>query len=210
LFFFILLFSIGNANGKIKGAKSPQHSQFTDPPPIPSSFNTHCDQRASTLEEGILCFKEYKLQQATAIFNKVKKKAVAKHHRQRLLHSSLYLALIAIEQGKIDVATIKIKHLYFLSADFSLQHYGIHKKAYQTLFKTVLQRGRKLNDREIDDLSGRVFIRVTSCVTRDCKDGVWQPLNEKQPKNSIDKDIACSLNGNCVDDIQCAIAGTCN
>jgi hypothetical protein len=191
----------------MKQANAPQQSQFTDPPPIPSSFDIPCNPRATTLDAGVICFKANKLKQAKTIFKRVKTTAVATRHRQWLLKSRLYLTLIAIEQGKIKVATKHIKHLYFLEATFTLQQYGIYQMKYQILFKTVQQKGRKVNDKELDELSGLTFIRVASCAKQDCKDGIWKPVQQRQ--HSLQSDIACSINGNCVDEIGCAIAGTC-
>lgn len=189
----------------MKQANAPQQSQFTDPPSLPSS--APCNPRATTLEAGVICFKANKLNQAKAMFKRIKTTAVATRHQQTLLNSRLYLALIAIEEGKIKEATQHIKHLYFLDANFNLQPYGIDKKKYQTQFKIVQQQGRKVNDKERDELSGITFIRVAACAKQDCKDGIWQPVQQRQ--NSLQSDIACSINGNCVDEIGCAIAGTC-
>ena len=207
LIFSVLGVSSGSVNAHSTLKKSPHRSQFTEPPSFPPVQKPPCNIALSPLKAAMNCFDKGQLKQANTLFTRVKSQAISADNHQLLIKSNAYLALIAMERGQHKLAVQKVKHLFFLQANFRLQQLGINEKKYQLFFKKIKNKGRNLNEKEVDDISGIAFIRVKSCRNRQCKNGIWQQVGGH---NKINDEINCSLQGNCVDDIKCSLEGTCN
>ncbi len=224
LIIWMLLTFLSVIQSNIHPKKTLTQSQFTLPPSLPFlpiSTNTKaiskktCDTTILTLKEGINCFNHQFFTKAKIIFQSVKRQAIKDRSRQQLFSADLYLALIAIEQGEIKIATTIIKHLFFLRTDFSLKQYGSDKKKYLALFKKIKNQGRKRKEIEFDEITRKKFIRVKFCSNSNhCKDGVWLETMAYKAENNFNTDLDCSLRGDCdniIDDLDldCSLDGTC-
>jgi hypothetical protein len=193
---FIVLTNLSGFHEKIK--KTLNYSSFTLPPLITIMSSKNCNSNAPSLEAGIKCFENKHYNQAKTIFNQLRKSAIKEQNQALLFKSMLYLAFISIDQGETNSATKRIKHLFFLRTHFTLKPYHLKNTNYLKLFKKINQQGRNAGEKEIDDISGIEFIRVTSCLNKQCKNGVWQPIGHNTSKNrNINNEIACSIKGNC-------------
>ena len=223
---FILLIGLYNVHGNIT-TKISNHSMFTNPPLIPAlpiinevepTPVRNCNSTSSVIKEAIKCFEDKQFNNAKTIFIRTRKKAISNKNSKLLLEVDMYLAFIFIEQDKIDVAIEKIKHLFFLQADFDIQQYDSNKKKYLSMFKKIREHGRNLKEKEIDDISGVEFIRVTSCSESYCKGRFWQQSKyyQEEASSKIDRDesIDCSMDKTCdkdIDDsIDCSMDKTCD
>ena len=195
LFSLMLLTNVSSFHAQIK--KPSNYSSFTLPPIIPITSSKRCDSNSISLAEGIKCFKNKHYNKAKTIFNQLKKRAIKERNQALLFKSTLYLAFISIEQGKIKSATKIIQHLFFLRPHFTLKPYNLKKPRYIKLFAKINQQGRHIGEKEIDDISGILFIRVTSCANKQCKNGVWQSMSNNTSQRDINNEIACSIKGNC-------------
>ena len=209
----IFLTSLNSVQGNIRAAKLSNNSKFTNPPLIPVTptapviATKHCNISSSALKDGIECFENKLYNQAKAIFIRIKKEAINNKNRELLFKSQMYLAFISIDEGELDTATDKIKHLFFLRTDFNLKQYKINNTDYSNIFEEIHQHGRNIGEKETDDISKIEYTRVEHCLNDYCKDGVWQKMD-------MDTDLNCSINGTCNENtdesIECSINKTCN
>ena len=141
--------------------------------PSPSS----CNIESNNVEEGINCFNNKNFNQAKNIFDNVIKTVGYKDY-DRYLESTLYLALISIENKDNSSATKNIKHLYFINPEFDLSSYPVNNKNYNIIFNQIKNIEREAGDKEFDHISNSTFIRVSTCATSPCSDDFW--IGEKE------------------------------
>ncbi len=201
--------------------KRLNQSQFTDPPAfsIPSAGNTkpitnnQCATTSSEIEDAINCFENQQFNQANIILQRVKSKAIKTRNIPLLLQAHLYLSFVAIETGKIKTAETIIKHILFLNPSFNFNLHKIKKKKYTRLIEKVRKNGRHINEIEINEITKKSFIRVHSCKNSNhCKDGIWLEKKYNHSKSSLESDLDCSLYGNCDainKNIDCSMTGDC-
>lgn len=188
---------LNNTQWNTRTAKLPIYSNFTNPPLIPVTpafplvATKRCNSTSSALKEGIKCFKNKHYDQAKTILIRVRKEAIKNENRELLFKSKMYLAFISIDQGDVEIARKKIKHLFFLRANFTLKQYKINNANYSTMFKEIHQHGRNAGEKEIDDISGSLYKKVSSCYGTNCKNKVWKKVKsnftcDKYQKMSIE------------------------
>lgn len=193
----IVLTNVSSFHQNITIKKTLNYSSFTLPPLITVTSARNCNSHSPSLEKGIKCFENKQYNQAKTIFNQLRKSAIKEQNQALLFKSILYLTFISIDQGEINSATKRIKHLFFLRTNFTLKSYNIKNTTYLKLFKKINQRGRNTGEKEIDDISGVEFTRVASCSNKPCKNEVWQPIGDNTSNKDIHNEIACSIKGNC-------------
>jgi hypothetical protein len=176
--------------------KTPSRSQFTNPPSLANDdLHKNCHTAIFTIKEGINCFNNKQFNVAKTIFQRVKKTATADKKRSIFFTSEMYLTFIAIEQNKRNFAIKKINHLYALRPNFTLQDVGIDSKKYAALFKKVKQHRRFVSKKEINN-AGKNINREIECSL----------------KGNCDHKTTCIIEGGCNsnNDIECSISGTCD
>lgn len=214
LFILMIINSVYGAYQHTQNNRKNLHqSQFTLPPrgfensalpPIVPN-KKHCKAIASNIQSGIECFKNNEFTKAQSIFKQVKEKAIKNNDLSTIVTVYLYLALIVLEKRQNSDANIK--HLFFLKPNFRIEGNKSIPFKYQKIFKGIKAQKRSIGEREIDDISGKAYIRVSAC-SANCWSKNWQ--EQERISEVVDLAIDCSLDGSCDYELDCSLEGTCD